>query len=249
MSMWKACLAATLVLSAAPAHAVQPADADRRLEDIRAELSTGSLRAFRRAVARGEFSAGEITEELELWRRYVELRGRGPESIAAMAAEVETFGVIRGWSEWDPAAFETLMAEILAARGGMQPHYDPDEVRDAGLPYSPPYTRWALLDRGEALGPAGRLLLAADRGRGDGLWWEQVDLAYWQAEADGADPALLDAFRAILRGYIERDFDRIDYDWVRRSTGSEFMRNPAIPLAFDRVDEARTLRADRPASP
>ena len=231
------------VLTFSPAQAIQPDNNDARLAEISEALTEDSLRSFRRSVARGEPSGEAISIQLELWRDLVELRNLGPNAVASLQAEIETFDTVRSWTAFDSAGFEALMAEILQARGDTQPYYDPNQTRDQGLMFSRPYVRWVLVQRGDGLGPAGQLLIASDRLAVDGLWWEQVDLAYWRAEQAGADEALLSAFRAVLRGYIQQDFDQIDYDWVRRSTGSEFMRNPSISLAFDYVDEARRLRA------
>ncbi len=222
----------------------QPAQAadEARIEDIRDTLSRSSLRAFRNSIERGELTADTIEQDFALWLDYLRIIGRGPEVLASIEAERDSFRTIQAWADLPQDEFEALAREILIERGSMQPHYDPANVRDQGLTFSRPYLRWVLLNRANN-GPHASLLLASDRGRGDMNWWEEVDFAYWQAEASGADAETLAAYRAVLRGYIHEDFDTIDYQWVQRSTGAEFMRNPSISLAFGYVDEARRLRS------
>jgi len=221
-----------------------PSDPSVKLEkdQIRAQLSTTSLGALRRAIARGEHSAQEIRIELDLWRRYILLSRDDPKAHAKITREIETFETAAAWLELDADRFETLAEALLRARGTAEPRYHPKQFQDRGLAYSRSYVRWALLQRRHDLDLAGRLLLASDRARGDGLWWEEVDQTYWAAETAGAKGESLEAFRAILRGYAAADFDALDLAGVDRRTSAEFMRLPSIWLAFDEIEKARALR-------
>lgn len=204
-----------------------------------------SMVYLRRAVERNALSASEISAQLDLWKARVSTMSRGEFRAQQVQEEINTFEAIRQWVEVSDVAFEALMEDVLIERGVPAVEESREPFADFGYARSGPYVHWVAALRGDSLGMHGQMLLAASRINADDDWYGTVDLEYWAAEQAGASDEALAAFRSLLRRQIYLDFDDIDYQWVMRSTSSEFMSNPAISLAFDYIDEARSLRAER----